>query len=77
MSYSNKNCKNCGYWHGLHHADTMQCPKGGEAPVGKRQEWLTTTFVPDDADERKAIERRIRNLEKRVAELEKQIKQMN
>jgi len=48
----------------------MQCPKGGEAPVGKRQEWLSTTFVPDDADERQAMERRIANLEKRIAELE-------
>ena len=37
-------CKRCGHPEGLHHYETMQCPKGGEAPVGKRQEYLKTVF---------------------------------
>lgn len=42
-SYSK--CKNCGADYGLHHYETSQCPAGGvEAPVGKEQIWMTTTF---------------------------------
>jgi hypothetical protein len=37
-------CKNCGYDEGLHHFETLQCPKGGEAPLGRKQEYLSTTY---------------------------------
>ena len=38
-------CKNCGGWKGIHHYETMQCPVGGtEAPIGRKQEWMSTTF---------------------------------
>ena len=38
-------CANCGADRGLHHYETMQCPVGGvEAPIGRKQEWTTTTF---------------------------------
>lgn len=43
-------CKNCGYDYGLHHAVTAQCPRGGEAPIGKKQQWLDTHYV-DDCEE--------------------------
>jgi hypothetical protein len=42
-------CKNCGGERGLHHFETDQCPVGGrEAPIGRRQEWKTTTFGKED-----------------------------
>jgi len=38
-------CKNCGGDYGLHHYETDQCPVGGyEAPIGRKQEWRSTTF---------------------------------
>ena len=38
-------CKNCGGERGLHHYETDQCPVGGrEAPIGRKQEWKSTTF---------------------------------
>ena len=38
-------CKNCGGDAGLHHYKTNQCPTHGrEAPVGKKQEFKTSTF---------------------------------
>ena len=41
-------CKNCGADEGIHHYKTDQCPVGGfEAPVGKEQEWKTSTFEAD------------------------------
>lgn len=43
MSYIK--CKNCGADYGLHHYKTSQCPTNGvEAPVGREQTWMTTTF---------------------------------
>jgi len=42
-------CKNCGGEYGLHHFETNQCPVGGrEAPIGRKQEWKTTTFEKED-----------------------------
>jgi len=33
-------CFNCGASIGLHHYETLQCPKNGvEAPLNKKQEW--------------------------------------
>jgi len=58
----NDTCANCGYWKGLHHWKTMQCPAGGEAPVGVKQEWLQTVFCPDTSE-----------LEDEIAELKKQV----
>jgi hypothetical protein len=41
-------CKNCGAWHGLHHWETQQCPRNGqEAPLGKLQEWDSTTYIEE------------------------------
>lgn len=48
MDTSDK-CKNCGAERGLHHYETDQCPVGGrEAPIGRKQEWKTTTFAIED-----------------------------
>jgi len=42
-------CKNCGGERGLHHYETSQCPVGGrEAPIGRKQEWKTSTFEVED-----------------------------
>ena len=42
-------CKNCCGEYGLHHFETNQCPVGGrEAPIGRKQEWKTTTFEKED-----------------------------
>ena len=61
-------CKNCGGEYGLHHALTDQCPIGGrEAPVGRKQEWKTTTFVLDEGNNK---DDKIAALTARVAELE-------
>lgn len=49
-----RDCKVCGYTEGLHHYKTSQCPKGGEALPGKKQEWLESTFSPVE-DEFKSI----------------------
>ncbi len=39
------NCANCGAPDAIHHFDTMQCPKGGEeAPIGRRQLWMSSTY---------------------------------
>lgn len=66
----NDNCYNCGYPEGLHHYNTMQCPKGGEAPVGKKQEWLGTVFVPERKDDNQYLEMRLKRLEERIIRLE-------
>ena len=44
-------CKNCGGERGLHHYETDQCPVGGrEAPIGRKQEWKSTTFELETVD---------------------------
>ena len=44
---NNTTCKNCGGDEALHHYQTDQCPVGGrEAPLGRKQEWKSTTFEP-------------------------------
>ena len=44
---SESKCRNCGGDYGIHHYKTMQCPTHGrEAPVGKKQEYKTSTFEP-------------------------------
>lgn len=41
-------CKNCGAEQALHHYKTMQCPVGGrEAPIDRKQEWMSLTFQPE------------------------------
>lgn len=45
-------CKNCGAWKGLHHYETMQCPRDGmEAPLGREQLWETTTYRSEHTKE--------------------------
>lgn len=66
----NDKCSNCGAWMGLHHFETMQCPKNGmEAPVGRRQEYDRTVFVPDTGDENEELRARVIALEKKVERL--------
>lgn len=66
MNTSDK-CKNCGAEYGLHNGYTDQCPLGGrEAPIGRKQEWKSTTFEIDDTDDLIA---RIADLEAQVAAL--------
>jgi hypothetical protein len=62
-------CRNCGGWEGLHHYGTNQCPRNGmEAPVGRKQEWLTTTFERDDSSELAYLRARVAELEAAVSE---------
>jgi len=68
----NETCSNCGYDSALHHYKTSQCPRGGEAPIGRKQEWLDSTFTLDNSNR----DDRVYLLEKRVAELERQIKKI-
>ena len=54
MKKSGTICSNCGGEYGIHNGYTMQCPVGGvEAPVGRKDEWMTTTF--DNNDEMLAL----------------------
>ena len=63
-------CLNCHADIGLHHFETMQCPRNGiEAPVGRRQEYDRTVFVPDTDDENAQLRARIVALEKKVERL--------
>ena len=68
-------CKRCGYPEGLHHYETMQCPKGGEAPIGKRQEYLKSVFQPDYDNHLIEMKNELKSLEKRVRELEEKLKE--
>jgi len=52
-------CTNCGYEEGLHHYQTMQCPVGGEAPIGRKQEWMDRTYQAPNEDN-ETIERLLR-----------------
>ena len=64
-------CKNCGGWKGLHKWDTMQCPRGGvEAPVGKPDMWMTSTFEDDSPS---AQDKRIDDLEEKIKLLRTQV----
>lgn len=46
MSNGTGFCANCGGERGIHHYQTDQCPVGGvEAPVSRKQEYKTSTFV--------------------------------
>ena len=46
VKHYGKVCFHCGHDYAIHHYETMQCPKGGEATGDIKQEWLKTTFVP-------------------------------
>jgi len=49
-------CKNCGGERGLHHFETDQCPVGGrEAPIGRKQEWKSTTFEIESVEPKQFI----------------------
>lgn len=63
-------CKNCGADDGLHNAYTMQCPLSGvEAPLNRKQEWMTTTFEEDKADEVDELKEQVRVLQAQVKAL--------
>jgi len=63
-------CKNCGAENGLHHYQTNQCPVGGrEAPIGKKQEWKSTTFEKEEENTQAQIDElkaEIKRLEKLI-----------
>ena len=68
-------CKNCGGEHGIHHYQTSQCPVGGrEAPVGRKQEYKTSTFEPEQDNELQSLldekEKTIKAQAKKIAEYE-------
>ena len=53
-------CKNCGGERGLHHFETDQCPVGGrEAPIGRKQEWKSTTFEIESESEVEELEEKV------------------
>lgn len=64
MTNGNDKCSNCGGDRAIHHYQTDQCPAGGvEAPVGKQQEFKTSTFVaqiPFDPPSRMARDMTVR-----------------
>ena len=67
-------CKNCGADYGLHHADTNQCPMNGrEAPIGRKQEWKSTTFQERTESPYENMAERIGLLITRIEALEKEL----
>lgn len=71
-------CKNCGGQRGLHHYETDQCPVGGrEAPVGRRQEWKSTTFELDKSDDLVELRETVKRLSERIDELEDIVERMH
>jgi hypothetical protein len=68
---TNDKCKNCGGDHGIHHYQTNQCPVGGsEAPIDRKQEYMTTTFESENSDELEELREMVKKLIARVEELE-------
>ena len=66
-------CKNCGGDRGLHHFETDQCPVGGrEAPIGRKQEWKSTTFEVETENEVDELRKSVKELLARIEELEAQ-----
>lgn len=66
----NTTCKHCGADEALHHYQTDQCPVGGrEAPVGRKQEWKSTTYEPV-SDEVTQLRASLSAAQARVRELE-------
>ena len=73
MNTSDK-CKNCGGDRGLHHYETDQCPVGGrEAPLGRKQEWKSTTFEIESESEVEELRKTVKELLARVEELEEKV----
>lgn len=64
MANGNDKCGNCGGDRAIHHYQTDQCPVGGvESPVGKVQEFKTSTFaaeIPFDPPSRMARDMTVR-----------------
>lgn len=70
----NDKCKNCGGDNGIHHYQTNQCPVGGrEAPIGRKQEYMGTTFEPDNSGELEELRETVKKLLARVDELEEKV----
>jgi len=75
---TNDKCKNCGGFRGIHHYQTNQCPVGGsEAPIDRKQEYMTTTFESENSDELEELEElreMVKKLIARVEELEETVR---
>lgn len=51
-----------------------QCPVGGrEASIGKKEEYMTITFEPDNSDELEELRETVKALLARVEELEEKV----
>jgi len=70
-------CKNCGGDNSIHHYQTNQCPVGGcESAIGRKQEYMTTTFEPDNESEVSELRNSVKELLARVEELEAQVSRL-
>jgi len=73
----NDKCKNCGGDAGIHHYETNRCPVGGrEAPIGRSQEYMTTTFQKDDSDELEELRSSVKQVLTIVQELNTSFKRI-
>ena len=67
-------CAECGGDYGIHHSETNQCPVNGvEAAVGRKQEWQSTTFVPETSSEIDNLKAQVKKLLKRIEQLESEV----
>jgi len=77
MTQSWTTCRNCGGERDLHHFETDQCPVGGrEAPMGRKQEWKSTTFEIETESEVDELRKSVKDLLARVEELEEQVERL-
>lgn len=70
-------CKNCGGDRGIHHYETDQCPTDErEAPIGRKQEWKSTTFEIETESEVDELRKSINGLLARVQQLEAHVERL-
>lgn len=65
------NCMTCGYDEGLHHSETLQCPKNGS---GLSEAWRGTHFIPEDRST--GLEQRVKQLELDLREVLRRLKSL-
>ena len=47
----------------------MQCPVGGEVQIGRKQEWMRSTFLEDKPDEIAELKAQVKTLQAQVKAL--------